>query len=147
MVDTTAKAGYRLTAREEEGALVLDLQGRIALGDADGLFARMDGAAAAGKGKAVRVDLAGVSFMDSAGVLTLIRLEESVGKKGLPFALLNVPDAVAGVMALIDRVQTKRVEAAMFRDLDPDLDSFVSCNTPEAYAAALVRLKADATPS
>ena len=51
------------------------------------------------------------------------------------------------VMALLDRVQTKRVEAAQFRDLDPDLDSFVSCNTPEAYAAALVRLKADATPS
>ncbi|MDP2052016.1 MAG: molybdenum cofactor guanylyltransferase [Acidobacteriota bacterium] len=51
------------------------------------------------------------------------------------------------VMALLDGVQTKRVEAALFRDLDPDLDSFVSCNTPEAYAAALVRLKADATPS
>lgn len=49
------------------------------------------------------------------------------------------------VMALLDRVQTKRVEAAMFRDLDPDLDSFVSCNTPEAYRQALVRLKADAT--
>jgi molybdopterin-guanine dinucleotide biosynthesis protein A len=37
------------------------------------------------------------------------------------------------VMALLDRVQTKRVEAAVFRDLDPDLDSFVSCDTPEAY--------------
>lgn len=49
------------------------------------------------------------------------------------------------VMALLDRVETKRVEAAMFRDLDPDLESFVSCNTPEAYRQALVRLKADAT--
>ncbi|MDP2321020.1 MAG: molybdenum cofactor guanylyltransferase [Acidobacteriota bacterium] len=66
-------------------------------------------------------------------------------------------DGERRVMALLDRVQTKRVEAAMFRDLDPDLDSFVSCNTPEAYAAALVRLttsakatavkKADATRS
>lgn len=49
-------------------------------------------------------------------------------------------DLLAGgerrVMALLDRVQTKRVEAAMFRDLDPDLDSFVSCNTPEAYRQA-----------
>jgi len=37
------------------------------------------------------------------------------------------------VMALLARVQTKRVDAAAFRDIDPDLDSFVSCNTPEAY--------------
>jgi molybdopterin-guanine dinucleotide biosynthesis protein A len=43
------------------------------------------------------------------------------------------------VMALLDRVQTKRVDAAAFRDLDPDLESFVSCDTPEAYAALLAR--------
>lgn len=43
------------------------------------------------------------------------------------------------VMALLDRVQTKRVEAAMFRDLDPNLDSFVSCDTPETYAVLLAR--------
>ena len=35
------------------------------------------------------------------------------------------------VMRLLDQVQTKRVDAAVFRDLDPDLDSFLSCNTPE----------------
>lgn len=49
------------------------------------------------------------------------------------------------VMALLDRVATKRVDAAVFRDLDPDLQSFISCDTPEAYQQALVRLKADAT--
>jgi len=49
------------------------------------------------------------------------------------------------VTALLDRVQTKRVDAAVFRDIDPDLDSFASCNTPEAYRQALVRLKADTT--
>ena len=43
------------------------------------------------------------------------------------------------VMRLLDQVQTKRVDAAVFRDLDPDLDSFVSCNTPEAYAAFRAR--------
>lgn len=42
-------------------------------------------------------------------------------------------------MALLDRVQTKRVEGALFRDLDPNLDSFVSCDTPETYAALLAR--------
>lgn len=46
------------------------------------------------------------------------------------------------VMALLDRVQTKRVEAAMFRDLDPDLESFVSCNTPEELEAVRTRTAA-----
>lgn len=50
------------------------------------------------------------------------------------------------VMALLDRVPTKRVEAAMFRDLDPDLESFVSCNTPEAYAALLARRGGTSVP-
>jgi molybdopterin-guanine dinucleotide biosynthesis protein A len=43
------------------------------------------------------------------------------------------------VMALLDRVNTKRVDAAAFRDIDPDLESFFSCDTPEAYAALLAR--------
>lgn len=49
------------------------------------------------------------------------------------------------VMTLLDRVQTKRVDAAVFRDIDPNLDTFVSCNTPDELQRALVRLKADAT--
>ena len=44
------------------------------------------------------------------------------------------------VMALLDRVATTRVDAAVFRDLDPDLESLISCDTPEAYRQALLRL-------
>jgi len=43
------------------------------------------------------------------------------------------------VMALLDQVPTTRVDAAVFRDLDPDLESFISCDTPEAYAALRAR--------
>jgi molybdopterin-guanine dinucleotide biosynthesis protein A len=38
------------------------------------------------------------------------------------------------VMRLLDAVQTKRVDAAELRDIDPDLETFISCDTPEAYA-------------
>ena len=41
------------------------------------------------------------------------------------------------VMRLLDQVQTKRVDAAMFRDLDPHLETFVSCNSPDELSAAL----------
>lgn len=40
------------------------------------------------------------------------------------------------VMALLDRVQTKRVDAAALRDIDPNLDSFLSCNTPDELQTA-----------
>jgi molybdopterin-guanine dinucleotide biosynthesis protein A len=37
------------------------------------------------------------------------------------------------VTALVDQIETKRVDAAVFRDIDPDLETFFSCDTPEAY--------------
>lgn len=43
------------------------------------------------------------------------------------------------VMRLLDQIQTKRVEAAAFRDLDPRLETFISVDTPEKYAAAVTR--------
>jgi molybdopterin-guanine dinucleotide biosynthesis protein A len=45
------------------------------------------------------------------------------------------------VMRLIEQVQTKRVDAAVFRDIDPDLKTFTSCDTPEAYQSALKTLR------
>ena len=38
---------------------------------------------------------------------------------------------------LLRRVTTRYVDAAELRDVDPDLESFRDCNTPERYAEAL----------
>ena len=43
------------------------------------------------------------------------------------------------VMPLLDLVQTKRVDAALLRDIDPELETFVSCDTAEKYQWALSR--------
>ena len=43
------------------------------------------------------------------------------------------------VMRLLDRVQTKRVDAALLRDIDPELDTFVSVDTADKYQWALAR--------
>jgi molybdopterin-guanine dinucleotide biosynthesis protein A len=43
------------------------------------------------------------------------------------------------VMRLLDRVQTKRVDAALLRDSDPHLDTFVSVDTAYKYQWALAR--------
>jgi phospholipid/cholesterol/gamma-HCH transport system permease protein len=108
MRDTASEPGYELTEREEGGGLLLRLQGRIALGDADGLLARMDGIVAERNPASVRLDLGGVSYMDGAGVLTLFRLEDAVRKRGLPFTLESVPEEIRRVMGLIDRESLTR---------------------------------------
>ncbi|MDP2839590.1 MAG: STAS domain-containing protein, partial [Syntrophales bacterium] len=91
MTDTTAKPDYQMTEIEEGSALVLCLQGRITLRDAESLLARMNDAVAEGSPASVRIDLSGVSYMDGAGVLTLLRLEDSIRTKGVPFTLVRVP--------------------------------------------------------
>jgi len=45
------------------------------------------------------------------------------------------------VMRLLDAVQTKRVDAAELRDIDPELETFVSCDTPEAYSQLNAKLR------
>lgn len=50
-----------------------------------------------------------------------------------PIARQLLGDGERRVTALVDRLKTKRVDAAAFRDIDPDLASFFSCDTPEAY--------------
>ena len=108
MTDTALKPGYDLTKMQEGSALVLCLQGRITLGDAENLLTRMDDAVAIGNPASVRIDLSGVSYMDGAGVLTLLRLEDSIRKKGIPFTLVGVPKEIRGIMGLIDKEGLKR---------------------------------------
>jgi len=43
------------------------------------------------------------------------------------------------VMRLLDRIETKRVDAALLRDIDPDLETFVSVDTADKYQWALAR--------
>ncbi len=43
------------------------------------------------------------------------------------------------VMRLLDQIQTKRVDAEVFRDIDPRLETFLSVDTPQKYADAVAR--------
>ncbi len=100
--------GYELARAEEAGAGVFRLRGRVTLDNAEGLLSRLEKEISAGDPAAVRIDLGGVSYMDGAGVLTLLRLEDAVKKKGLPFTLEAVPETIQGVMRLIDRESLTR---------------------------------------
>jgi len=57
----------------------------------------------------------------------------------LPYADALLAAGQRSVRGLIDRVDARTVDAAEFRDIDPQLDSFFSCDTPQAYQEVLRR--------
>jgi molybdopterin-guanine dinucleotide biosynthesis protein A len=50
-----------------------------------------------------------------------------------PVADALVASGQLRLRSLVEGAKTKRVDTAAFRDIDPNLDSFVSCNTPDEY--------------
>lgn len=96
--------GYALrvqTAARDK--LILFLSGRVSLDDADRLLAEMENVPVGTTAGAVEIDLADVSYMDSAGALTLFRFEEKIRQGGRACVYLHLPDRIRGIMGLIDR--------------------------------------------
>ena len=98
----TEQPGYALETRRDGEHLVLSLSGRASLGDADRLLAEMESHLDDPTVGAVSVDLGGISYMDIAGVLALLRLEEGIRQQGRGYAAVHVPPEVQKVMDLID---------------------------------------------
>ncbi len=95
--------GYAFEARRDGEELIFSLSGRVSLGVADRLFAEMESRLDDPMPSAVKIDLAGISYMDSVGVLTLLRMEEKIRQKGGAHSYVHVPPEVRKVMDLIDR--------------------------------------------
>lgn len=109
MINTIPKPEYEMTPKsEEKNGLTLNLRGRITLADVEGLFTRMNEAVDVANPSSVRIDLDGVSYMDGAGVLLLLRLESIVLKRGIPCTLSRVPGEISRFMELIDRKSLTR---------------------------------------
>ncbi len=101
---TSSSTGYDLRLQTGNAAeMVLSLSGRVSLAEADRLLAEMGDILEGRKASAVMVDLAGIDYMDSAGLLTLYRLEEKIRRTGRTCAYLHVPPQIQRLMGLIDR--------------------------------------------
>ncbi|MDA8124782.1 MAG: MlaE family lipid ABC transporter permease subunit [Deltaproteobacteria bacterium] len=104
MTVAAAQPGFTVRTTEEEGnRLLVALAGRIALDDADRLLAALESLPEDRRPASVGIDLAGISYLDSAGVLALWRWEQRLKEKGVPWSYLRVPDEVQRIMGLIDR--------------------------------------------
>lgn len=114
--------------------MVLSLSGRVSLEDADRLLADLESLLDDGMAGNVKVDLADLSYMDSAGVLTLFRLEEKIRREGRDCVYLHTPDRIRRIMGLIDRREL--TEPSLFGERSPT-------GVLEAIGDAGVKLYAD----
>ena len=80
----------RMTERDVNGVSVLDIEGRIVLGEESNSFReKVKGLLAAGKKKIV-LNLANVSYIDSAGLGTLVATYHSARSQGAVLKLANL---------------------------------------------------------
>ena len=101
--------GYRLSVEGKTGEeATIRLAGRLSLDDLEPLMADLLAIPGRLKPRRLSVDLAGVEYLDSAGALALIELENLASSLTIPFELLNVSGTNHGLLTLIDREALQR---------------------------------------
>jgi phospholipid/cholesterol/gamma-HCH transport system permease protein len=95
---------FSVTAAGQSGGEVsLNISGRIAIDTINRLLPKVQSILPDLKPGELRVDLSQVEYIDSAGALALISLEQEASRRGIPFAFTNVTDEAKRVIALVDR--------------------------------------------
>jgi len=101
--------GYRLSVEgKTEEEITIRLAGRLALEDLKPLMADLQAIPGPVKPRRLSVDLAGVEYLDSAGALALIELQNRASALSIPVDLLNVSEKNHGLLGLIDREVLQR---------------------------------------
>jgi phospholipid/cholesterol/gamma-HCH transport system permease protein len=83
--------------------LILSISGRIVMGDFDRFISETENILKEKSPSSLIVDLAMLRYIDSAGALSLVHLEDMARSRSLPITFANISREAEGMMALIDR--------------------------------------------
>lgn len=89
-----------LSNRQSHGVTIIDLSGRITLGEATGQLRDAVKAAVARGDKNIILNLAGVSYIDSAGLGELVGASTTVANSGGTLKLLNLQKKIKDLMQI-----------------------------------------------
>ncbi len=104
-----SSTGYRISVEGARGArATVRLAGRLALADLKTLMAELQAIPGRLEPRGIAVDVSGVEYLDSAGALALIEMENLCRSRGIPFELLGVSRKHHGLLGLIDREALQR---------------------------------------
>jgi anti-sigma B factor antagonist len=94
------------TIKDENGGKVISFSGEVDLESSTA--ARQALLECVDTGQSVKVDLSGVSYIDSSGIASLVEALQSARSKGSDFALVSVSEAALRVLQLarLDKVFT-----------------------------------------
>jgi anti-sigma B factor antagonist len=113
-------AQLRITERQADDVTLLDLEGRLEIGDGDIEFAAsVDALIRAGRFKVV-VNLRDVVHIDSGGIGVLVSKQASLRKRGGDLKLVHLPDsthralAVTRLLTVLDTFQSEPDAIASF---------------------------------
>lgn len=109
----------KINKREEEGVIILGLEGKLTIGDGDVILRDElrdvldDGA------KKILLDLGGVKTMDSSGLGELVRCKASASNADATIKLLHVQDKVQQVLEMTRLI-------GVFEDYNDEIDAIAS---------------------
>jgi phospholipid/cholesterol/gamma-HCH transport system permease protein len=95
---------YDLSVTGENGGHVtLFISGRVSLDNISFMLPEAKTLLEEKKPSKLTADLGNINYLDSAGALLLIQLENEAMHKSIPFTYLNMSDNIKGIMTLLDR--------------------------------------------
>ncbi len=89
-----------INTREDEGVVILDLNGKLVIGDGDVKLREEVKDHLESGSKKIILNLKGVKTMDSSGLGELIRCKASASNAGATIVLLHVEDKVQEVLEM-----------------------------------------------
>ena len=93
---------YTLNIEEKNGLVTLSFSGRLDLETMESVDSKLDAFWESSHPAEIAADLSGVKYMDSAGAMLLLQLEEKAKDTGISFQFLNEKEKFKGIMNLLD---------------------------------------------
>ena len=109
----------KVNRRSEEGVTILDLVGKLVIGDGDVVLREEVGDALDRGAEKLLLNLKGIKMMDSSGLGELIRCKATVANREAVIKLLHVEDKVQEVLEM-----TKLI--GVFETFDDEIDAIAS---------------------
>ncbi|MEJ2697690.1 MAG: ABC transporter permease [Candidatus Sulfobium sp.] len=101
---TGQEHGHTIRVEGEKGGdITFSVQGRIALDNIGVVMPAIKGLMDEMSPSSLTVDLSGLEYLDSAGALVLVELENMARSASLAFRFVNLSQETQGIMALLDR--------------------------------------------
>jgi phospholipid/cholesterol/gamma-HCH transport system permease protein len=94
--------GHTIRVAGEKGEVTLAVSGRLALDNLKEVRTEIQGLLGQIAPARLAVDLAGVEYLDSAGALVLLEVEDAAKARDIAFSFVNLTPEVQGILDLID---------------------------------------------